>query len=60
MTDAELRSEISRLREGRRITKRIKKEHTIKGKRQTNRAIKTKFTKMTPEEKLAFIEMLKE
>lgn len=59
MTEEELQAEIHNLREGRKIKKRIKKEHTMKGKRETNRGIKTKFSKMSAEEKAAFLEVLK-
>lgn len=59
MSETELKEYIRQVREQRKIKKRVKKEHTIKGKRKTNSDIKSRFAKMTDEEKEALINILK-
>lgn len=60
MSEAELKEHIRKLRDQRKIKRRVKKEHTVKGKRKSNTDIKTRFAKMTEEEKQALIKILKE
>lgn len=59
MNEADLKEHIRQVREQRKIKKRVKKEHTIKGKRKTNTDIKKRFEKMTNEEKMTLINILK-
>ena len=59
MSEKELKEYIRQVREARKIKKRIKKEHTIKGKRKTNTDIKKRFAKMTDEERMQLIKILK-
>lgn len=60
MSWEELKERVRKLREGRIIKRRIKKEHTMKGKRDANRSIRKKFDKMSDEEKAALIKLLTE
>ena len=59
MSKDELREHIRRIRDSRKIKTRVKKAHTIKGKRKTKVEIKKKFEKMSDAEKAAIIAMLK-
>lgn len=59
MSEKELKEYIRQVREARKIKKRVKKEHTIKGKRKTNTDIKKRFAKMTEEERMQLIKILK-
>lgn len=59
MSEAELKEYIRQVREQRKIKKRVKKEHTIKGKRKTNTDIKKRYAKMTDQEKADLIKILK-
>lgn len=59
MSETELKEHIRSVREQRKIKRRVKKEHTIKGKRKTNTDIKKRFAKMTDDEKQALIAILK-
>lgn len=59
MSEAELREYIREVRDQRKIKRRVKKEHTIKGKRKTNTDVKKRFADMTEEEKIALIKILK-
>lgn len=58
MTPAELRAHIAHLRDQRKIKRRVKKEHTIKGKRKAKLDIKKKFEKMSAEERQELIKIL--
>lgn len=59
MDEKELKEYIRQVREARKIKKRVKKEHTIKGKRAQNVSIKKRFATMSEDEKAALIKILK-
>lgn len=59
MTPEELKEHIRNIRSSRKIKTRVKKAHTIKGKRKAKVEIKKKFEKMSDAEKAAIIALLK-
>ena len=58
LSSTELLEYIRKLRDQRRIKRKIKKEHTIKGKRKTASAIKRRFENLSDAEKQAIIDIL--